>query len=183
MTRKLILLIGGTLSVSLAGQVDAAPPVLGMSATAATQATSAGCKTTKGLYERLGGIFGIAKVVDLFSDAIIVNPALNQNRALIDWNDDRKDERLPGLKVMRTIWIASMVGGPFKFTGLPLEEAHKDLNLTEAEFNAVGGEIVKALQAVGAQQSDIDQLVCLYNTSMDDVVVGASTPKEIKPPR
>ena len=189
MSRNFVPLLGATcLSIVFATPAAAAPSdqqdaAVTNVAAAATQATVAGCKTTKGLYDRLGGIFGIAKVVDLFSDAIILNPALNQNPALVAWNSDEKDTRLPGLKVMRTIWIASMVGGPFKFTGLPLEQAHSDLNLTQTEFEAVGGEIVKALQTVGAAQSDIDQLVCLYNTSMNDVVSASAAPKEVKPPR
>ncbi len=34
------------------------------------------------LYERVGGIFAIAAVVDRFSGAIITNPKLNENPAL-----------------------------------------------------------------------------------------------------
>lgn len=194
MFRKNVPLLAATfLSISLVTQAAAATTdgdAVALSGTAVVAANAAQkkpnssqCKKDSGLYDRLGGIFGIAKVVDLFSDAIIVNPALNQNPALIAWNTNEKESRLPGLKVMRTIWIAAMVGGPFKFTGLPLEKAHSDLNLTQAEFEAVGGEIVKALQTAGVPQSDIDLLVCLYNTSMDDVVSTAPGAKEVSPPR
>ena len=64
------------------------------------------------LYERLGGIFAIAAVVDRFSDAIITNPKLNENPALKAWNETEAETRLPGLKFMRTLWVASLAGGP-----------------------------------------------------------------------
>lgn len=131
---------------------------------------SSECKKDKGLFNRLGGFFGIAAVVDNFSDAILVNPVLNQNPALAAWNQTEAPTRLPGLKFLRTMWIASMVGGPIKYTGQPLESAHDRFNMTPAEFAEVGSEIVRALQAAGVAQADIDQAVCIYQTSMDEVV-------------
>ncbi len=98
------------------------------------------------LYDRVGGIFAIAAVVDRFSDAIIVNPKLNKNPALVEWNQKESATRLAGLKFMRTLWVASLAGGPFSYTGLPLPTAHKRFSLTEEEFNEVGAEIVRALE-------------------------------------
>lgn len=77
------------------------------------------------LYERLGGIFAIAAVVDRFSDEIIKNPKLNENPALKAWNENEAATRLPGLKFGRTQWVAALAGGPYEYTGLPLEEAHQ----------------------------------------------------------
>src|SRR5215216_5427646 len=75
------------------------------------------------LYDRLGGIFAIAAVVDRFSDAIITNPKLNLNPALKARNENEAEVRLPGLKFGRTQWVAALAGGPYEYTGLPLEEA------------------------------------------------------------
>jgi hemoglobin len=125
------------------------------------------------LYERLGGIFAIAAVVDRFSDAIITNPKLNVNPALKAWNETEAAVRLPGLKVMRTIWIASVAGGPFEYTGLPLEEAHQEFNLTAEEFEEVGAEIVRALEFFGVPRREIRELVAAYQQSMPEVVQAA----------
>ena len=76
-----------------------------------------------------------------------------------------------------------MVGGPIKYTGLPLERAHDRFNMTAAEFAEVGKEIVKALQAAGVSQADIDQTVCIYQTSMGDVVSSTDALEERTPPR
>ena len=69
---------------------------------------------TPSLYDRLGGIFAIAAVVDRFSDEIIKNPKLNENPALKAWNETEAAARLPGLKFGRTLWIAAMAGGPYR---------------------------------------------------------------------
>ena len=88
------------------------------------------------LYERLGGVFAIAAVVDHFSDAVVRNPVVGQgakNPELREWHTERLD-RLPGLKFMRTLWVCHVAGGPFSFvatkpgnTPLGLEEAHREL--------------------------------------------------------
>ena len=66
------------------------------------------------LYERLGGAFPIAAVVDHFSDAIVGNPIVGQgseNPALREWHTNDL-ARLPGLKFMRTLWVCDISGGP-----------------------------------------------------------------------
>ena len=132
------------------------------------------------LYDRVGGIFAIAAVVDRFSDAIIVNPKLNKNPALVEWNQNESATRLPGLKFMRTLWVASLAGGPFSYTGLPLPTAHKRFSLTAEEFDEVGAEIVRALQFYNVPQAEIDELVGAYMKSKPNVVA-SSGPKEVSP--
>lgn len=126
--------------------------------------------TEESLYDRLGGIFAIAAVVDRFSDAIIVNPRLNVNPALKAWNENEADTRLPGLKYMRTLWVAALTGGPFTYTGLPLSQAHTRFHLTSDEFDEVGAEIVRALDFYGVGEQEKTQLVDAYMLSKPDVV-------------
>ena len=107
-------------------------------------------KSETSLYERLGGVFAIAAVVDHFSDAVVKNPIVGQkskNPRLREWHT-KNLERLPGLKFMRTLWVCNAAGGPFQFTGtkpgatpLGLEEAHRDLRISPAEFDAVAAEL------------------------------------------
>ena len=70
------------------------------------------------LYERLGGVFSIAAVVNHFSDAIVENPVVGQKSespALREWHTNNLD-RLAGLKFMRTLWVCNVAGGPFEYT-------------------------------------------------------------------
>jgi hypothetical protein len=97
----------------------------------------------KSLYERLGGVFAIAAVLDHFSDAVVKNPVVGQkskNPQLREWHT-KNLKRLPGLKFMRTLWVCNVSGGPFQFTAtkpgstpLGLVEAHRDLRISPAEF-------------------------------------------------
>jgi hemoglobin len=127
----------------------------------------------KSLYDRVGGIFAISAVVDRFSDAIITNPKLNVNPALKAWNETESATRLPGLKVMRTIWIAALTGGPFVYTGLPLHDAHTRFSLTSDDFDEVGAEIVRALEYFNVPEREVKQLVDAYMLSKPDVVASS----------
>ena len=82
----------------------------------------------KSLYERLGGVFAIAAVVDHFSDAVVKNPIVGQkskNPQLREWHTKNLG-RLPGLKFMRTLWVCDVSGGPFKFVWSHAPSAHLD---------------------------------------------------------
>ncbi|MGB7005301.1 MAG: hypothetical protein WBE05_12850, partial [Pseudolabrys sp.] len=108
----------------------------------------------KSLYERLGGVFAIAAVVDHFSDAVVKNPIVGQkskNPQLREWHTKNLG-RLPGLKFMRTLWVCNISGGPFQYTAtrpsntpLGLEEAHRSLRISPAEFDEVAAELGRTL--------------------------------------
>src|SRR5207342_2271117 len=108
------------------------------------------------LYDRLGGAFGIAAVVDQFSEAIVENPIVGQrsaNPALREWHTNNLG-RLPGLKFMRTLWVCAVAGGPFQYTAtnpgateVGLEEAHRALKISPEEFDEVAAELGRTLDA------------------------------------
>src|SRR5512143_1011376 len=83
--------------------------------------------TEKSLYDRLGGDFAIAAVVDRFSDQLLKNPKIvNANPQLKEWHTEKYKTRMPGLKFLRTLWVCAVAGGPFQYTGKPLGDAHFD---------------------------------------------------------
>ena len=109
----------------------------------------------KTLYERLGGVFAIAAVVDHFSDAVLANPKVgtkSKNPQLREWSTKEADTRLPGLKFMRTLWVCKVSGGPFEFSAtkpgrseVSLEEAHRALRISPEEFDEVAAELGRSL--------------------------------------
>lgn len=112
----------------------------------------------KSLYDRLGGIYGIAAVVNHFSDAILRNKKVGRqspNPHLREWSRRQSPQRLPGLKWLRTLWVADITGGPYKFIAstperkgqcpLSLENAHKQLNITSDEFDEVARILKRSL--------------------------------------
>jgi hemoglobin len=123
------------------------------------------------LYERLGGVFTIAAVVNHFSDALIENPVVGQgsdNPELRDWHTNRL-ERLPGLKFMRTLWVCNVAGGPFTFqatkpgsTALGLEEAHREFRITPEEFDEVAAELGRSLDHFGVPAREKDEVLAAF---------------------
>src|SRR6476620_5599584 len=103
---------------AVAGLTVVAALVGAMLGTSAAYAQSKEPAPEKSLYERLGGVFAIAAVVNHFSDAIVKNPIIGQkskNPQLREWHTKNLG-RLPGLKFMRTLWVCNISGGPFQYT-------------------------------------------------------------------
>ena len=136
----------------------------------------------KSLYERLGGVFAIAAVVDHFSDAIVQNPIVGQhskNPALAQWHTEQL-ARLPGLKFMRTLWVCNVAGGPFQYTAthpghdtLGLEEAHRRFRITPEEFDEVAAELGRTLDAVGVPDREKSEVLGAFAAHKGEVTEGA----------
>lgn len=134
------------------------------------------------LYERLGGVFAIAAVVDHFSDAIVKNPLVGQgskNPDLDDWHTNHLD-RLPGLKFMRTLWVCDISGGPITFnatkpgsTPLGLEEAHRDLHITPDEFDEVAAELGRTLDHFGVPEHEKGEVLGAFAAHKGEVTEGS----------
>jgi hemoglobin len=137
------------------------------------------------LYERLGGVFAIAAVIDHFSDALVKNPIVGQaseNPALREWHTNQLD-RLPGLKFMRTLWVCNVAGGPLSFaatkpgsTPLGLEEAHRDFRITPEEFDEVAAELGRTLDHFGIPPQERDEVLAAFAAHKVEVTEGSMTP-------
>jgi hemoglobin len=136
------------------------------------------------LYERLGGVFAIAAVIDHFSDAVVKNAVAGQgssNPALREWHTAQLG-RLPGLKFMRTLWVCDVAGGPFEYVGtkpghdqVALEEAHRALGIAPDEFDAVAGELVRSLDHFKVPQREKDEVLAAFAAHKAEVTEGSLT--------
>ena len=141
-------------------------------------------KTEKSLYERLGGVFAIATVVDHFSDAVVQNPIVgktSQNPALREWHTKNLD-RLPGLKFERTLWVCEVSGGPFKFSAtkpgkkhLGLENAHRDFRISPAEFDEVAAELGRSLDFAKVPAREKGEVLAAFAAHKKEVTAGYMT--------
>jgi hemoglobin len=136
----------------------------------------------KSLYERLGGVFAIAAVVDHFSDAVVKNRDVGQgspNKALDEWSTEELD-RLPGLKFMRTLWLCEAAGGPFTFaptkpgrTHLGLEEAHRELHIAPDQFDEVAAELGRSLDTFKVPAKEKGEVLAAFAAHKGEVTEGA----------
>ena len=134
------------------------------------------------LYDRLGGVFAIAAVVDHFSDAIVQNPIVGQgskNPELREWHTNKLD-RLPGLKFMRTLWVCNVAGGPLSFTAtkpgttpLGLEEAHREFQITPEEFDEVAAELGRSLDHFNIASPEKDEVLAAFAAHKGEVTEGS----------
>ncbi len=146
-----------------------------------TGAESKTASTEKTLYDRLGGVFAIAAVVDHFSDAVVQNPIVgktSKNPALREWHTKNLG-RLPGLKFMRTLWVCSVAGGPLEYTAtrpgktaVGLEEAHRDLRISPAEFDEVAAELGRTLDFVKVPKREKDEVLGAFAAHKIEVTAG-----------
>ena len=133
------------------------------------------------LYDRLGGVFAIAAVINQFSDAVVQNPVVGQkseNPQLREWHVNNLG-RLPGLKFMRTLWVCNISGGPFEYTptrpghdNLGLEEAHRNLRISPAEFDEVAAELGRTLAAFKVPEAEQGEVMAAFAAHKGEVTAG-----------
>src|SRR3954447_3528471 len=162
--------------------LSAAPVVVAGADKAHAQARETNETTSeKSLYERLGGAFAIAAAVDHFSDAVVKSPVVGQkskNPQLREWHT-KNLKRLPGLKFMRTLWVCNVSGGPFQFTAtkpgktpVGLEEAHRDLRISPAEFDEVAAELGRTLDFAKVPKREKAEVLAGFAAHKDEVTAG-----------
>lgn len=140
--------------------------------------------TDKSLYERLGGVFAIAAVVDRFSDDVLADPIagkMSPNPLLNDWSNNDLG-RLPGLKFMRTLWLCAAAGGPFQYVPtrpghgpMGLENAHRDLRIAPEEFDAVAGVLAATLDLFSVPAQEKGEVLAAFAAHKDEVTEGYRT--------
>ena len=173
-TRRDILHTAMLLSAAAVAGTFAAPALAAGQPTAAPSAD-------KSLYDRLGGIFAIAAVVDYFSDEVVKDPvagARSKNPALREWHTKQLG-RLPGLKFMRTLWVANISGGPFDYTPtrpgstkLGLENAHENLRISPTEFDAVAGVLSRTLDHFSVPAREKGEVLSAFAAHKNEVTKG-----------
>jgi hemoglobin len=125
-------------------------------------------KTEKSLYERLGGAYSIATVVDDFIERLYVNDILNANPAI---KEARERVPKPGLKFNVTALVCQVTGGPQQYTGRSMKEAHKHLNITEKEWQAMLADFRKTLDKFAVPQKEQGELIAIVESTKTDIVM------------
>ena len=122
-------------------------------------------------------------MVDHFSDAVVQNPIVGQkseNPDLREWHTNNLG-RLPGLKFMRTLWVCDITGGPQHYvatvpgsTPLGLEEAHRQLKISPAEFDEVAAELARTLDLFEVPEREKGEVLGAFAAHKDEVTRGST---------
>lgn len=120
------------------------------------------------LYERLGGLRGITLVTDDFIDRLVANETLNQNPAI---DAGRKHSPALYLKFQVSILVCEVTGGPCKYTGLSMKDAHAHLNISEKEWGVMTAEFKKSLDKFNVPAAEQNALFEIVGKTKTDIVV------------
>lgn len=137
------------------------------------------------LYERLGGVYAIAAVVNDFSDAILQDGLVGNtspNKQLREWSVNQAPGRLAGLKFQRTLWMCQVTGGPQVFvrthpepSALNLQNAHCPLQINSNEFDRVAKILGDTLDKYGVGTQEKNEVLAAFGAHKGEVIYGAST--------
>ncbi len=119
------------------------------------------------LFERLGGVYGIAGAVDDLVDRLYENDTANQNPAVREFHEEFPKA---GFKYLVTAWSIEYSGGPAVYPGRGMGEAHEELEVTELEFDVVRTEIKTTLYQVGVPEQELREFMGIIDMFRDEVV-------------
>ena len=124
---------------------------------------------TTTLYERLGGIYSIATVVDAFIDRIMVDDRLNVNPRV-----DEAHHRVapPGFKYLVTEMVGEAAGGPQRYTGRSMEDSHRHLLITDDEWQAFIDDLNDTLDKFDVPPQERAELLAIVESTRGAIVIG-----------
>jgi hemoglobin len=124
-------------------------------------------KKLPSLYDRLGGTYAIATVVDEFIERLLVDDMLNANPKIRAARD-----RVPkaGLKYRVTALVSQVTGGPEQYTGRSMKEAHAHLDISEKEWDELVRVFVSVLDKYKVPKAEQDELLGIVGSTKGDIV-------------
>src|SRR5437899_11585506 len=130
------------------------------------------------LYDRLGGVYSIATVVDDFINRIMIDPRLNSNSLV-----DEAHHRVPpaGFKYLVTEMVCWATGGPQKYTGKSMAESRKDLKITSKEWEAFLDDFQQTLDRFAVPAEEQAELKAIVNSTRSDIVIESALGASSKP--
>jgi hemoglobin len=134
---------------------------------ATSRAQSPASDPSTPLYERLGGLKGITAVVDDFIDRLVVYKTLNRNPEI---DAGRKRSPPPYLKYQVSAMVCEATGGPCKYTGKGMKEAHAHMNITEKEWDVMVSEFKKSLAKFKVPAKERQELLEIVGETKPDIV-------------
>ncbi|MCU6434097.1 group 1 truncated hemoglobin [Undibacterium sp. Jales W-56] len=102
------------------------------------------------MYQELGAKTGISKIVEDFLPIVLADTRINAAF---------KDTDMERLALMLTEQFCEVSGGPCKYSGKSMTEAHKELNVTNAQFNALAEDLQIAMEKNHIPSSVSNKLV------------------------
>jgi len=120
------------------------------------------------LYDRLGGVYSIAAVVDDFVDRVMNDSRLNANPKV-----DEAHHRVPpaGFKYLVTEMVCWAAGGPQLYSGRSMRESHEHLGITSGEWEAFLDDLRQTFDHFAVPAAERAELLAIVESTKGDIVV------------
>ncbi|MBW4638383.1 MAG: group 1 truncated hemoglobin [Gloeocapsa sp. UFS-A4-WI-NPMV-4B04] len=119
------------------------------------------------LYERLGGVYSIASVVDDFIDRIMSDPKLNAN-PLVDEAHHRVSKA--GFKYLVTEMVCWATGGSQQYSGRSMYDSHAHLNISREEWQVFLDDFQLSLDKFNVPLAEQQELFDIVETTRKDII-------------
>ena len=146
--------------------------------TGASTAMMPDTSANRSLYDRLGGKSAITAVVDTFVARVAADARINKKFAR---------SNIPRVKTEIVDQVCAETGGPCAYTGRSMKEAHRNMKVTEGEFNALVEDLTSALNAFKVPAREQNELLAALGSMKNDIVevhsneTGTKLPANFKP--
>jgi len=119
------------------------------------------------LWERLGGEAGVTKIVDDFVNRTANDPKVDffrRNKVKLD------ADHVVKMKRELVEQISQLTGGPLKYTGPDMKKVHKDMGITNEQFDAAAANLKKALEKNKVGPEDRKKILAAVESSRKEIV-------------
>jgi hemoglobin len=125
-------------------------------------------QATPSLYDRLGGVYNIAVVVDDLIDRVMGDPRLNANPRV----DEAHHRVSPqGFKYYVTELVCREAGGPQTYSGRSMGDSHRHLMITDEEWAAFMDDFQQAADKFEIPQPERGELKAIIESTKESIVV------------
>jgi len=115
----------------------------------------------KSLFQKLGGVDCINKVVDRFYDKIISDNELKHFFSKTSMKAQATKQKA---------FLAYVFGAPSIYDGKTMREAHVHLQITGEHFNRVAFHLIETLKEYEIEQNLIEEVVKIVESTRKDVI-------------
>ncbi|MGH7513564.1 MAG: group I truncated hemoglobin [Gemmatimonadales bacterium] len=120
------------------------------------------------LYDRLGGLYNIATVVDDLIDRVMADARLNANPRV----DEAHHRVSPaGFKYYVTEQVCQASGGPQQYSGRSMGDSHRHLMITDQEWDAFMDDLQQAFDRFGVPEQEQEELKAIVEGTKESIVV------------
>jgi hemoglobin len=133
-----------------------------------THQDEAEAPTRPSLYDRLGGVYNIAPVVDDLIDQVMVDPRLNANPRV-----DEAHHRVSaaGFKYFVTEMLCEAAGGPQHYSGRSMGDSHRHLMITDEEWLAFMDDLQQTLDKFEVPQPEQNEIKAIVESTREAIVI------------